>query len=232
MNQARKRAVSFLIFVSCLIGYSASARADLTAIRTEAEYTIFADSSQFSSVSNLKALNTGASSGFSGATFLSDVSSFVKVVANNGFRITDIAVTADFFGKLWPTAMHGASSASGFETTWLGFTNGNIISTSYSGYGSGRVDRSAVGDFSYATTISTSFTSVEAAELSFLHIWGGVYGYSSEIGGKSGGYLQFDNLRFNVSVTAVPEPETYALMFAGLGLVGVIARRRKAKQTA
>ncbi len=32
------------------------------------------------------------------------------------------------------------------------------------------------------------------------------------------------------SVTAVPEPETYALMLAGLGLVGAITRRRKAKK--
>jgi hypothetical protein len=31
-------------------------------------------------------------------------------------------------------------------------------------------------------------------------------------------------------VTAVPEPETYALMLAGLGLMGTIVRRRKAKQ--
>ena len=31
----------------------------------------------------------------------------------------------------------------------------------------------------------------------------------------------------NVSVTAVPEPESYAMMLAGLGLIGAIARRRK-----
>jgi opacity protein-like surface antigen len=31
----------------------------------------------------------------------------------------------------------------------------------------------------------------------------------------------------NVSVTAVPEPETYALMLAGLGLMGAVARRRR-----
>jgi hypothetical protein len=31
-------------------------------------------------------------------------------------------------------------------------------------------------------------------------------------------------------VTAVPEPESYALMLAGLGLMATIARRRKAKQ--
>jgi hypothetical protein len=33
-----------------------------------------------------------------------------------------------------------------------------------------------------------------------------------------------------VSVTAVPEPQTYALMLAGLGLVGTIARRRSQRK--
>ena len=31
----------------------------------------------------------------------------------------------------------------------------------------------------------------------------------------------------NFNVTAVPEPETYAMFMAGLGLMGFIARRRK-----
>lgn len=33
-----------------------------------------------------------------------------------------------------------------------------------------------------------------------------------------------------VFTSAVPEPETYAMMLAGLGLMGAVARRRKAKQ--
>jgi hypothetical protein len=35
-----------------------------------------------------------------------------------------------------------------------------------------------------------------------------------------------------MTVAAVPEPETYAMLLAGLGLMGAVARRRKAKQAA
>jgi hypothetical protein len=37
-------------------------------------------------------------------------------------------------------------------------------------------------------------------------------------------------LSFYAEVTPVPEPETYAMMLAGLGLLGVMARRRKQAQ--
>jgi hypothetical protein len=39
--------------------------------------------------------------------------------------------------------------------------------------------------------------------------------------------VRFGDVNFS-EVAPVPEPETYALMLAGLGLVGVMARRRKA----
>lgn len=35
-------------------------------------------------------------------------------------------------------------------------------------------------------------------------------------------------VNFTAAVTAVPEPETYAMLLAGLGLMGAVARRRKA----
>ncbi|CAM8667228.1 PEP-CTERM protein-sorting domain [Comamonadaceae bacterium] len=46
--------------------------------------------------------------------------------------------------------------------------------------------------------------------------------------------LDFSQLATNgsVSVTAVPEPETYAMLLAGLGLMGAIVRRRRANLSA
>lgn len=47
-------------------------------------------------------------------------------------------------------------------------------------------------------------------------------------GVKGGTYASSLNLT-NIQTAAVPEPETYAMMLAGLGFVGSIARRKKAK---
>jgi hypothetical protein len=45
-----------------------------------------------------------------------------------------------------------------------------------------------------------------------------------------GNYTYSDNAQDQLyMISAVPETETYAMMLAGLGLMGTIARRRKAK---
>ncbi len=50
------------------------------------------------------------------------------------------------------------------------------------------------------------------------------YIFNSQLGAET------DVYRISFDVTPVPEPETYAMMLAGLGLIGMVARRRNGMQ--
>ncbi|SDF72887.1 MULTISPECIES: PEP-CTERM sorting domain-containing protein [unclassified Duganella] len=55
------------------------------------------------------------------------------------------------------------------------------------------------------------------------------HGYFSQLSLNSWTVLRGDDLAFSATLTAaVPEPETYVMLLAGLGLIGVAARRRRA----
>ena len=75
-----------------------------------------------------------------------------------------------------------------------------------------------VGQFGSGSffSIGTSFTGTASATDTLK-----LFYFDSNKGDNSGSIL--------ATVTAVPEPETYAMLLAGLGLMGAIARRRKAK---
>jgi hypothetical protein len=59
-------------------------------------------------------------------------------------------------------------------------------------------------------------------------------GFIDATGNQRDNHWAFDVLNVNSAVVvppinAVPEPESYAMMLAGLGLLGFIARRRKTR---
>jgi PEP-CTERM motif len=66
------------------------------------------------------------------------------------------------------------------------------------------------------------------ATLSFNGLASGVHEFVwNRSGDVNSGTLRIDD--FSATVTAVPEPETYAMMLAGLGAIGFMSRRRKSK---
>ena len=109
-----------------------------------------------------------------------------------------------------------ASASTGLDITGLalyGMGSGTGTSTSGNLVANGTVMKSGAID---VWTLSTANL---AAGNYYLQVSGNVMGTAA---GSFGGALQM--------AAPVPEPETYGMMLGGLGLLGFLARRRKAKQ--
>lgn len=128
-------------------------------------------------------------------------------------------VTVNFSGMTDALVDHGLSAdhVIGFDldVTQLGMAGANL-SLSWSGNNQWPVDisfASAVGQV-LDLTLSLHLESTQT---------GGSLAYTAATPWLAGAATQFDG---QLTVSAVPEPESYAMLLAGLGLVSLIARRR------
>jgi hypothetical protein len=153
----------------------------------------------------------------------------------NGWTVSDgtVDLIGTGFFDLHPgngnyVDLDGSTSNAGVLTQSLSLTAGVTYTASFSLGGSNRGDTNLV-DVMFGTSLS-NFTLLSADPLatqsiSFTPGSDGTYTLSFSNGGGDNLGAILDNVM--VSTPAIPEPETYALMLAGLGLMAAVARRRR-----
>jgi hypothetical protein len=131
-----------------------------------------------------------------------------------------------FLGNLDNSTVLISSAPAGSFTDLYSFT---VSSDGFSAGGlfsfSGAISVSAVGLFDSSSTLLAVDSDGSDGFLTFAALpTAGLY-FFGVVGNSDGG--SYDGAISTVLTAAVPEPETYALMLAGLGVVGWAARRQK-----
>lgn len=141
------------------------------------------------------------------------------ITANNGYLLSGLTASV---GNLVFTELGGATTyvsalgtvqVNGSEAVFGGSLTKTTTDSGESGYATGYYSGSVAASFG-----SFSSLTVTGAEL-VLGAGGGMFGNITT--------NPQNEIKFSLIAAAVPEPESYAMFLAGLGLIGAIARRGK-----
>lgn len=177
------------------------------------------------------------------------------VLVNTGFEVNTVGAGYAYGDVATGWDFSGGAGVSANNTAWKGvttsgnyfaflqvvssisqtFSSGSLSNYSFSfdsalrpGYQSGQtvqvsLDGQLLGTVASMTTawITTTFSATNVAAGTHTLSFSGTADYLQF--GDTSAFI--DNIR--MTVTPVPEPETYAMMLAGLGLLGCMARRKK-----
>lgn len=170
---------------------------------------------------------------------------FVTIKANAGEQISQI-VTSGLGNTTLTVGSGGGFSASGtipYVNSGFGYM-GNFGSTwvsnqeSYVGSGSAVIIGGSSNNTPGETVTGTAmyldypFSGFVAGTTMATGLTFGAVNLAA-MGEGSSAQSSIDSISYTVSVSSinpVPEPETYAMLLAGLGLIGAAVKRRKAKQ--
>lgn len=160
----------------------------------------------------------------------------------NGYNALDYAIDGFVFNHTLDNIDIGAGAP--WSPTGPAHSGRYAALNNYSG--SGEITRQGGGTFSfqnmwlkgwyntpYTVTVTGLLNGVQVGSISGAvgETWSNYAGNFSSIDTlriSTNGYFLMDDVSLNV--TAVPEPETYAMLLMGLGLLGGMARRNKRLQ--
>ena len=189
-------------------------------------------------VANAPSTSVDTTPAFFGGTLLDSAITDIKNFSYNGIARTAVYDTGsglDFYYQFSNDASskNGVDRFSGYDFSSLGASQVSVFQTG-TGFGiftngteaSDYADRTAAGVIGF-NFVPNGASKVIPGTTSFIQIIRtNATAYTVGNFGLIDGYA--DNAKgFAPTITAaVPEPETYAMLFAGLGLIGFVARRR------
>lgn len=153
---------------------------------------------------------------------LTSFSAFAAVNKNvqmnfaSGAQFSGVVTFADSFASVLGVNGVLAQGTDSTAISWL-WNGGSNFATAANTFGTFLMNGTNTSNYSKWVTFTYNYSN--PANLTF----------SSDSYGNNVNYS--DNL-VSGSISAVPEPETYAMLLAGLGLMGGIARRRSQKNAA